>query len=204
MISLFIGGDFVPTQSNVKYFNDGNIETVFDTGILNFMKDADFRIFNLEAPLCDEASPILKCGPNLSIPTMAINGIKKLNPSVLCLANNHILDHGILGLNSTIECLQNSNIPYVGIGKNVNDATRPYIIEKDGIKVGIFCCCEHEFSVASEQEAGANPFDVYSSFDNIQELSRNVDFVVVLYHGGREHYRYPSPLLQKTCQKIKI
>ena len=24
----------------------------------------------------------------------------------------------------------------------------------------------------------------------------------MLYHGGKEHYRYPSPLLQKVCRKI--
>lgn len=26
--------------------------------------------------------------------------------------------------------------------------------------------------------------------------------MIVLYHGGKEQYRYPSPNLQKTCRKL--
>lgn len=26
--------------------------------------------------------------------------------------------------------------------------------------------------------------------------------MIVLYHGGKEHYRYPSPYLQKVCRKL--
>ena len=26
--------------------------------------------------------------------------------------------------------------------------------------------------------------------------------MIVIYHGGKEHYRYPSPYLQKVCRKI--
>ena len=34
------------------------------------------------------------------------------------------------------------------------------------------------------------------------ELKKQCDYVIVLYHGGKEHYRYPSPYLQKVCRKI--
>lgn len=52
------------------------------------------------------------------------------------------------------------------------------------------------------QQAGANPFDPFESLDHIQNLKRSCDYVIVLYHGGKEHYRYPSPYLQKVCRKI--
>lgn len=41
--------------------------------------------------------------------------------------------------------------------------------------------------------AGANPFDVLESFDDVQALKEHCDYVIVLYHGGKEFYRYPSP-----------
>ena len=31
---------------------------------------------------------------------------------------------------------------------------------------------------------------------------KDCDRVMVLYHGGKEHYRYPSPSLRKTCRKF--
>ena len=33
-------------------------------------------------------------------------------------------------------------------------------------------------------------------------MKEDCDFVIVLYHGGKEHYRYPSPYLQKIFRKF--
>ena len=202
MVNMIICGDFVPTETNIEYFISGNIEEVVDSAIFEYINSSDFRVFNLEAPLCDKLAPIKKCGPHINIPTKAINGIKKFNPSLFCLANNHILDHGEEGLNSTTNCLEKNNIKHFGTGKNINNVAKSSILEKDGIKIGIYCCCEHEFSIAEEDKAGANPFDIFNSFDDIKALKNKTDYVVVLYHGGREEYRYPSILLQKTCRKF--
>jgi poly-gamma-glutamate synthesis protein (capsule biosynthesis protein) len=93
------------------------------------------------------------------------------------------------------------NIAFAGAGSNLNEASRPYIFEIEGKKIGIYCCAEHEFTIATETTAGANPFDPFESLDHIQELKLQTDYVIVLYHGGKEHYRYPSPYLQKVCRK---
>ena len=70
------------------------------------------------------------------------------------------------------------------------------------VKIGIYCCAENEFSIATSQKAGANPFDSLQSFDDVYWLKKKVDFLVVLYHGGIEHYRYPSPNLQRVFRKF--
>ena len=33
-------------------------------------------------------------------------------------------------------------------------------------------------------------------------MKAQCDYAIVLYHGGKEYYRYPSPNLQKTCRKL--
>lgn len=33
-------------------------------------------------------------------------------------------------------------------------------------------------------------------------MKEKCDYLVVLHHGGKEYYRYPSPNLQKICRKI--
>jgi hypothetical protein len=199
---LLIGADLVPTKSNVDIFSKGDIVDLLGEELLGLWNSADIRLFNLEVPLCDSEDPIEKCGPSLIAPTNTINGIKALNPSLVALANNHILDHGAQGLKSTKDILTQNDIPFIGAGETLNEASKPYIIEKNNIKVGIYACTEHEFSIAKENSPGANPFDPLESLDHINNLKKECDYVIVLYHGGKEHYRYPSPYLQKVCRKM--
>ena len=152
--------------------------------------------------MVDEQTPIEKFGPNLYAPKITIKGIKGLDPTLLTLANNHILDQGIKGLESTIKLLNENNIPYTGIRKNLHAANIGYTIENSGYKLGIYACAENEFSIATSTQPGANPFDPLESLDHIKALKNECDYVIVLYHGGKEHYRYPSPYLQKVCRKI--
>lgn len=201
-MKILIGADLVPTQSNIEFFANGRIEKILDEKLINILADADFRVFNLEVPLTDRETPIKKCGPNLISPTSCINGMKKLGVDLFTLANNHIMDQDVQGLERTIKVLTENNIDYVGVGNTILEARKPYIIEKDGTKIGIYACAEHEFSIAEVDKPGANPFDPLESPDHIAELKQQCDFVIVLYHGGKEHYRYPSPNLQKICRKM--
>ncbi len=201
-MQILIAGDLVPTKSNKDFFNHADTKALLGEELLSIWNSADIRIFNLEVPLTDTEDPIDKCGPNLIAPTSTIKGIKALNPSLITLANNHILDHGKQGLKSTTDVLNKNHIPYVGAGENLLEASKPYIIEKDGFKIGIYACAEREFSIAGANTPGANPFDPLETFDHIMDLKTKCDYLIVLYHGGKEHYRYPSPYLQKVCRKI--
>lgn len=201
-VKLIIGADIVPVKSNTELFNRADSKALIGDALYDKLNEADFRIFNLETPLTDELSPIQKSGPVLQAPECTIEGIKALNPSLLVLSNNHILDHGSKGVENTIKILKSKNIPFMGIGKNSEERAKPYILEKNNIKIGIYNCCEHEFSIAKEGNWGANSYDPLESFDAIAELKKNCDYVVVLYHGGKEFFRYPSPNLIKVFRKF--
>ena len=201
-MSILIGADIVPTKSNIEQFNKGDAAFLVGSELLKILNDADYRIFNLEVPLTDVCSPIDKCGPNLIAPTSTINGYKSIGVDFVTLANNHIMDQGEQGLLSTCDLLRKNNIAYCGVGDNLNLAKVPYVFEISGKKIGIYACAEHEFSIATENSVGANPFDPLESFDHVSSLKQEVDYVIVLYHGGKEHYRYPSPNLQRVCRKF--
>ena len=72
----------------------------------------------------------------------------------------------------------------------------------NGWKVGVYGCAETEFSIADENKSGANPFDPLESPDHIESLKSQCDYLIVLFHGGKERYRYPTPNLQKVCRKM--
>lgn len=201
-VTLLVGGDLAPTPSNYSDFSDGDINSLVDDKVLAALRAADFRIFNLEVPLTDIRKPIRKDGPNIIAPVLTVKGIKLLDMTIAVLANNHILDQDEQGLYQTLEQLTKNEIRYVGAGNDLENAAKPLIIEKEGLKVGIYACAENEFSIARTNRAGANPFDPLETPDHIADLKSKCDFVVVLHHGGTEHYRYPSPGLQKVCRKM--
>lgn len=201
-MKILIGSDFVPTVTNKDLFAAGNAEELVGKDLLELLSSADYRIFNLEVPLTDVETPIEKCGPALIAPTNTIAGYKALAVDCLSIANNHIMDQDVQGIRSTLTLLRNEGINTVGGGENLIEAQRFLIVEFEGKKIGIYACAETEFSIASEDTPGANPFDPLESPDHVASLKAKCDFVVVLYHGGKEHYRYPSPALQKVCRKL--
>lgn len=201
-MNILIGADIVPTSSNIDLFASGETYTLLGEELNNILQNADYRIFNLEVPLTDREKPIPKCGPNLIAPTKCVAGYKAMHVDLLTLANNHILDQDQQGLESTCRVLNAVGIGYTGVGKTPEEVAKPYIFECDGKQIGVYACAEHEFSIVTEHSAGANPIDLLESPDHVAALKAQSDFVIVLYHGGKEHYRYPSPNLQKVCRKL--
>lgn len=201
-MSILIGADIVPTAANRNYFNSAKIDAILDSNLIGVLQNAGYRIFNLETPLVNQYSPIQKCGPTLRADESTINGIKAIGVDLLTLANNHIMDHGRIGLDSTIRTLVNKKIDFIGAGNNLEDASKPIFFTDNSKKIGVYACAEHEFSIAGEDIPGANPFDPLESFDYVVNLKKKCDYVIVLYHGGKEHYRYPSPMLQRLCRKF--
>lgn len=201
-MNILIGADLVPTKSNIDLFASGDVQELLGEKLLNVLQVADYRVFNLEVPLTDQEHPISKCGPNLIAPTRCVSGYKALHVDLLTLANNHILDQDRQGLESTCRVLETAGIAYTGVGNTPEEAAKPYIFDCDGKRIGIYACAEHEFSIVTEHSAGANPIDLLESPDHVAALKAQCDFVIVLYHGGKEHYRYPSPNLQKVCRKL--
>lgn len=201
-MKLLIGADIVPVLEQYEDFVNGNVGNIVDSKWFDLMEDCDFACFNLETPITDRLTPIIKQGKNFHIPEKTINGIKRLNPYFFTLANNHIMDQGSAGLQNTRKILEDHGISYAGAGRNLKEAGKSYIRKCKGIKLGIYCCAENEYSIAGNEEPGANPFDPLYSLDHIFELKQECDYVLVLYHGGKEFYRYPSPRLQEVCRRM--
>ena len=199
MLKLLVAGDLVPTQSNQGLFETGDMKTLLGDDLLKIWNDADYRVCNLETPLIDEGHPITKAGPNLKSPTNMAKGIKALKLDAVCLANNHIKDFDEEGVLSTVDVLTKEKVTSFGVGKNINEVIKYNIFKKDGFCVAVYACAEHEFSIADKKHGGANPYNDYYTNMDIRALKTKVDRVIVLYHGGREHYRYPSPKLQERC-----
>lgn len=201
-MKIIIGGDIVATESNKEYLNEGKVEEILDSNVINMLKQADLRMFNLENPMGKSGKTIDKWGNKLIADIQMVNSLKRIETDFVFLANNHIMDYGKDGLESTINVLKENNIEYTGIIDNSNVEYYGYIIERDGIKIGFYNLCENEFSVATEFNKGANPLNLLKNCYEIEQLKDKVDYVIVIFHGGKEFYRYPSPDIQKICRNF--
>ena len=200
-MKILILGDVGASQNNMQAFCNAD-KDLFSVEIQDICNKADFVLLNLEKPLTDIISPLGMCPPDYIASTNTIRGIKLLHPTAVTLANNHIMDQREQGLQSTIEILNQKHIQYVGVGKDIQEARKPLIITKEEMRIGIYACCEKEFSFATETTSGANIFDPLISFDDIAELKTDCDYLIVLFHGGMQGYPYPTPYQQKVCRKM--
>lgn len=202
-MKIIIGADLVPTHySNEKDFIAGDVEKLVGKELKEILDSAAFRIANLEVPFTREETPLVKSGPCLIANPDTINGYKALKIDLLALANNHSMDQGKQGFVSTLKTIDDAGIARVGGGLTQEEAAKPYIFEVCGKKIGVYACAEHEYGWARDYGMGGNGFDPLDSLDEIADLKKEVDYCIVLYHGGREHYRYPTPRLQRVCRKI--
>lgn len=200
-VKLIIGGDTCLINRTESIAISGNKENLFNN-ILPFFNSSDLVVLNLECPVIEEKTPILKGGPVLGANKEVINVLSESNISGLNLANNHILDHGEAGLKTTLaKCKQNGLFTF-GAGKNLNEAREIKIINKNGVRIAFLGIAESEYSIATENSYGANPIDIIQLYSQIQSEKKNWDHLFVFLHGGNEHYPYPSPMLKKLCRHL--
>ena len=199
MVKIIIGGDICPTKRDEDTFLDGDASQLF-SDILPNIQSADLAIANLETCLINSPSPIKKSGAIFGNSPNILNAIKSSGVNFLNLANNHILDHGEKGLKSTVEAIKNHDFNYVGAGNSIDEASKPFTIEIKGKTISVLSYTEHEFSIANNGKPGANPVDVIDFVTRIQDLKKSSDFLLLLYHGGKENYNLPSPEQQKLCR----
>ena len=194
-------GDICATVKTEPLYREKNSPALFgDTVSLFENKDVVFA--NIECAISESENRIAKFGPNIKSPTPTAQMLKKLGVTVCGLSNNHIFDFGKEGAIDTINAIKAAGMDYTGFGENLEDSRKNYTVEKGEEKICIIAVCEHEYSYALEDRMGSRPYDEYDTMLDIREAKKTHDRVLVMYHGGKEHCRYPSPRLRKLCRAM--
>ncbi len=199
MARICIFGDICPDNDYKKFFDNGNLPLSQD--IISLIEKADYAVANLECPATKCEKAITKCGPTLKANPSDLQLLKDAGFDALALANNHILDYGICGAEETLLHCKEYGLQSFGAGIK-KDAKKLLVQEIANKKIGFLSFAEQEFNLSTENTVGANHFDPYESLQEIRVAKDSVDFLVVLYHGGIEYYKYPSPMLQKKCRTM--
>ena len=191
--SIIIVGDLFPVPSNIDKFTDGDLDYLFGDIISQLFKGADYRICNLEGALTDSPEKREKTGPVVYAPTSVVNGFKAFGIDCCALANNHITDAGSRGVIDTMRTLDNAGISHIGCGETADDKIHYLFFEVGEKRICLYNVAETMYNAPTETEPGAYLYDEYIVCKELEGLKLKCDFLIVIYHGGTEKYRYPSP-----------
>lgn len=167
------------------------------------ISDADITFADLETPLSDRVPPPYE-GMSFITPSAAIAGLEKAGIDITALANNHSTNFGTNVFSDTLALLTAEGIRYVGGGKDLAEAEKSQIIEKNGQK---WAFLDYNSIIgalnATEDSPGVARFRIkpWSDTDNeedikkiekaISEAKKQADVVVVELHWGVEYTTDP-------------
>ena len=195
---ILIAGDYCPRNRVAQKFEEEGYASVL-SNVKRWTELADYSIVNMECPVMSKnVPPIEKIGPSLRCSESGVKGLLYSGFQCVTLANNHFRDYGNEGVAETIKVLEDNSIDHVGGGGNIKEASKVLYKDVKGQKLAIINCCEHEFSIATETAAGSNPLDPIHQYYAIREARKNADVVIVIVHGGHEHFQLPSTRMVET------
>lgn len=177
-----------------------------------YFQNADLAIVNMEQVLGD-ADGNKDPRQGVSHGSRFVEPYKKYNVDYVSAATNHSMDWGPEGLLGTIDVLNEAGIAYSGIGKNLDEARKPAILERKGNKIGIlnYCSVAYEDCNASKSRAGVAGIRVWTMYEDvdfapaapplvhsrvqeeslemviedIRALRDSVDILIVIFHWGQ-------------------
>lgn len=174
----------------------GSYEKAFEN-VSSVLKQGDIVFANLETPfttsthgLDNKGKIVLKAKPE------AISALTSAGFNLVSLSNNHMMDYYEKGLFDTMSLLADNNILSAGSGKNIDEARKPAIIEKNGLKIGllaytdmaelIFAGEPYLSFAAGADKSGLVPRKYETIREDVIKLRDQVDLLAVSLHWGIE------------------
>lgn len=195
---ILVAGDFCPQNRVSQQIDKGDYEPILGQ-VRKVTAKADYSIVNFECPVTKGGEkPIVKQGPNLQCSSKGIEAAKWAGFDCVTLANNHFRDYGDEGVKNTIDACRYKGIDTVGGGTNLQEASAILYKQIGEQTIAIINCCEHEFSIATDTYGGANPLNPVQQYYAIKEAREKANYVLVIVHGGHEHWQLPSPRMVET------
>lgn len=174
----------------------GGIRECFSHELWEELKSADILMVNNEFTFSNRGTPLAGKAYTFRADPARISEIQEMGTDILSLANNHVYDYGEEALLDTIDAVEQAQIPYVGAGRNLQEAMKPAYFIANGRKIAIVSATQIERSTnytkeATDTTAGVlktlNPDKFLSVIEKARACS---DYVIVFVHWGTENTNY--------------
>lgn len=181
-------------------YMDSQINGIYDcfsNNLVTELHSADVLMINNEFVYTNRGEALANKAYTFRTSPGRVKILSQLGVDIVGIANNHIYDYGEEGLLDSIETLENANLPYIGAGRNIDDASKPLYIITGGRKIAVVAATQIERTLSFTKEATKTEPGVlkclYPSYfcSIIKEAKENADFCIVFVHWGTEgvsHY----------------
>ncbi len=184
--------------------------------VADILKKGDIVFGNLEESITDSTKSLVGINQGgkyvLKNKVKAFEGIKYAGFNLLSLANNHILDYYEKGLYDTIDILDRNGIAHAGAGKNMEEARKLAIVEKNGYKVGLLSYTDMSevlykgnpplMFIAGKDKAGVAPTKTEYVMEDVAKARSKVDILIVSFHWGKEESFDVLPSQRELSHKL--
>lgn len=196
-VTFAFAGDILLDDEYAMMFHyrtrGSDINDTFSADLLERMRSADVFMLNNEFPFSARGTPTEGKTFTFRANPANVDMYELLGVDIVSLANNHAYDYGEEALLDTFATLENAGIPYVGAGRNIEEARKPVYFIANGIKIAVVSATQIERNaVPDTKEATAASAGVLRCMDPaallevIAEAKENSDFVILYIHWGTE------------------
>lgn len=196
-IKLAFAGDILLDDEYAMMFRyrsrGSDINDTFSATLLERMRNADVFMLNNEFPFSTRGTPTEGKTFTFRANPSNIEMYAQLGVDLVSLANNHAYDYGEEALLDTFSTLEEAGIPYVGAGRNIEEAKKPVYLIANGMKIAVVSATQIERNaVPDTKEATMTNAGVLRCMDPtallevIAQAKANSDFVILYIHWGTE------------------
>ena len=98
-------------------------------GVMNGLKAVDIMMVNNEFAYSDRGTPTAGKKYAFRSKPSNVSMLDDMGVDIVSLANNHAYDWGPDALMDTFDILTEAKVPYVGAGRNIDEAVKPALLE---------------------------------------------------------------------------
>lgn len=177
------------------YDTVNDLEQCISPEILEIINQSDIFYLNHEYCISDRGEPLEGKYYTFRANPERMELLKQMGTDIVSLSNNHVFDYGKDALLDTTDLLDKAGIPYVGGGRNIEEAKRPIYFIVNGIKIGFVGASNGEKNKytpqATEEEPGIlRAYDTTEFNQVILEASKECDYLIAYIHWGTEDTNY--------------
>ncbi|MCI8799039.1 CapA family protein [Acetatifactor muris] len=183
---LFVGDTFI----------DNEKDSILEDILKETLQNCDVVCCNFEAPVKTELQKAAKePGVKLSQPSRTVEILKQNGFNLFALANNHIMNYGLNGLKGTLNAINRLGIHFIGAGLTYEEAYRPFIFEKHGVRIGIINAAECQYGTIEQNFGQGGHAWIFSPqiYSAVLNLKQKCDRVILVCHAGLENVELPLP-----------
>ena len=162
-------------------------------------ESVDLAIANLEFNISPPNITELR---RMSLPAKSAENIGSAGFDVFCMSNNHMLDFGSETLLHSKQFLEDRGMQTVGAGKNLEVASCPLFIEKNGFKLAILNVSDATLYAAKNNLCGIAPLKKPLLKKAVTEAKQKADIIIVCIHSDLEFTNSPALWRVSLCREL--